>query len=77
MDGNLAPIYGARLIYLERFDKKENRFKYTNRAFHGTNEPHNIGKPTSMGCVYHYDHDIIYLYSFIPYDTLVISVKSI
>ena len=77
IDKNLAPIYGARLIYLEKWDDESKSFKFTNRAFHGTNEPENIGQPTSMGCVYHFDHDIIYLYSFIPHDTLVISVQTI
>ncbi len=77
IDKNLAPIYGARLIYMEKYNEKTKQFRKTNRAFHGTNEPHNIGKPTSMGCVYHYDEDIIYLYSFIPNHTLVVSVESI
>ena len=49
----------------------------TTKAFHGTNEPFNIGKPTSMGCVYHYDEDIIDLYAFIPKNTLVITIKKV
>ena len=77
IDKNLKPIYGARLIYLEQYNQKTARFVKTNKAFHGTNEPENIGKPTSMGCVYHYDEDIIYLYSFIPKHSLVVSVKTI
>lgn len=74
---NLQPIYGARLIYLEKYNLKKKQFIKTNKAFHGTNEPFNIGKPTSMGCVYHYDEDIIDLYSYIPKHSLVISVKNI
>ena len=74
---NLQPIYGARLIYLEKYNGKKKRFIKTNKAFHGTNEPYNIGKPTSMGCVYHYDEDIIDLYAYIPEHSLVISVKNI
>ena len=77
IETNLKPIYGARLIYLDKYNYKTKTFIRTNKAFHGTNEPENIGNPTSMGCVYHYDHDIIYLYSFIPENTLVISVKNI
>ena len=73
----LKPIYGARLIYLEKYNQRTKQFVKTNKAFHGTNEPFNIGKPTSMGCVYHYDEDIIYLYSFIPEHSLVVSVKNI
>ena len=73
----LKPIYGARLIYLDKYNDQTKQFIRTNKAFHGTNEPENIGKPTSMGCVYHYDHDIIDIYSFIPENTLVISVKNI
>ena len=44
--------------------KKQKQFRQTNKAFHGTNEPYNIGKPTSIGCVYHYDKDIIDLYTY-------------
>jgi len=77
IDRNLAPIYGARLIYLDQYHPDRQAFVKTNKAFHGTNEPFNIGQPTSMGCVYHYDEDIIDLYAFIPDHTLVISVKNI
>ncbi|MBL6723090.1 MAG: L,D-transpeptidase [Candidatus Margulisbacteria bacterium] len=77
MNENLAPIYGARLIYLEKYNKEKQKFVRTNRAFHGTNEPENIGQPTSMGCVYHFDQDIIDLYEYIPKDTLVITKKMI
>ena len=77
IEKDLAPIYGARLIYLEKYHEDTKTFRKTNRAFHGTNEPHNIGNPTSMGCVYHFDEDIIDLYSYIPKHTLVIGVKNI
>jgi lipoprotein-anchoring transpeptidase ErfK/SrfK len=77
IEKDLAAIYGARLIYLEKYLEDRQVFIKTNLAFHGTNEPFNIGQPTSMGCVYHYDEDIIDLYAFIPNHTLVISVKSI
>ena len=77
LDGDLAPLYGPRLIYLEKYQPDNQMFVKTNRAFHGTNEPNNIGRPTSMGCVYHYNHDIIDIYSFIPDQTLVVSVKHI
>ena len=77
IETGLKPIYGARLIYLDKYNDQTKQFIRTNKAFHGTNEPENIGKPTSMGCVYHYDHDIIDIYSFIPENTLVISVKNI
>ena len=72
---NLAPIYGARLIYLEKYNPVTQTFIQTNKAFHGTNEPHNIGQPTSMGCVYHYDQDMIDLFEFIPRNTIVITKK--
>ena len=73
----LKPIYGARLIYMEKYRKDKKAFVKTNKAFHGTNEPFNIGKPTSMGCVYHYDKDIIDLYSFIPNHSLIVTVNQI
>ena len=77
MAQDLAPIYGARLIYLEKYRPDLQKFVKTNKALHGTNEPFNIGQPTSMGCVYHYDEDIIDLYTFIPNHSLVVSVKKI
>ena len=77
MDKNLAPIYGVRLIYLDKYNVNKKKFYRTNKAFHGTNEPQNIGKPTSMGCVYHFDEDILDIYSFIPKHTLVITVKEV
>jgi hypothetical protein len=73
IDTNLAPIYGARLIYLDTYNVQKKQFLQTNRAFHGTNEPQNIGNPTSMGCVYHMDRDIIDIYTYIPEHTLVVS----
>ena len=75
MDKGLADIYGPANI-LRKDSQKTKQFRQTNKAFHGTNEPYNIGKPTSMGCVYHYDKDIIDLYTYIPHHT-VISVKKI
>ena len=63
--------------YLEKYNPRTNQFFKTNKAFHGTNEPENIGQPTSMGCVYHFDQDIIDLYEYIPKDTLVITKKMI
>ena len=72
-----ADIYGPRLIYLEKYNIKKQMFVKTNKAFHGTNEPENIGKPTSMGCVYHLNQDIKNIYSYIPNNTIVISLKSI
>ena len=77
MDKDLAAIYGARLIYLEKYNFNTKKFVKSNKAFHGTNEPYNIGKPTSMGCVYHFDEDIIDLYTFIPKNTLVITIKKV
>ena len=70
-----SDIYGPRLISLEKYNPSNKTFMKTNKAFHGTNEPENIGKPTSMGCVYHYNSDIEYIYSFIPINTLVISTR--
>ena len=72
-----AEIYGPRLISLEKYSPEKKTFIKTNKAFHGTNEPENIGKPTSMGCIYHTNHDILSIYSFIPENTIVISVKHI
>lgn len=73
----LKPIYGARLIYMEKYREDKKTFVKTNKAFHGTNEPFNIGKPTSMGCVYHFDETIIDLYSYIPNHSLIVTVKRI
>ena len=77
IENGLKPIYGARLIYMEKYRTDKKAFVKTNKAFHGTDEPYNIGQPTSMGCVYHYDEDIVDIYSFIPNHSLIVSVKRI
>jgi hypothetical protein len=69
-------LFGSRLIYLEYYDSVEKKFIPTTRAFHGTSEERNIGNPTSMGCVYHRNHDIIEIYTAIPDNVLVIVTES-
>jgi hypothetical protein len=71
---NLPELYGPRLIYLEAYNPLRKNFVKTVKAFHGTNEPQNLGKPTSMGCVYHSNRDIIELYDLVPDKTLVLTV---
>lgn len=72
---NLEPLYGPRLIYLQYYNPYKKKFVDTRKAFHGTDEPQNLGKPTSMGCVYHHNDDIIKLYDMLPDKTLVITVQ--
>lgn len=72
-DSDLEEIYGPRLMFLEVWDKGE--FVKTTRAFHGTNEPENLGQPTSLGCVNHSNEDIVELYDLLPQGTLVISTN--
>ena len=36
--------------FFQKYNIKKQTFVKTNKAFHGTKEPENIGKPTSMGC---------------------------
>jgi hypothetical protein len=70
------PLYGARLIFLEYYDELNKKFVRTERAFHGTSEEHNIGHPTSMGCVYHRNRDIVEIYDLIPDNVLVVVTPS-
>lgn len=72
---DLEPLYGPRLIYLQYYNPYKKQFIDTLKAFHGTDEPHNLGRPTSMGCVYHHNNDIIELYEILPDKTLVITVE--
>ena len=75
IDSDLIPLYGPRLIYLEYYNRVKKEFVKTRKAFHGTDEPLNIGKATSMGCVYHHNDVILKLYDMLPDHTLVITVK--
>jgi len=75
VSSNLQSIYGPRLIYLDQYNPIKHKFIHTAKAFHGTNEPNNLGKATSMGCVYHHNDVIIPLYDMLPDKTLVITVK--
>jgi hypothetical protein len=73
VDSNLTEIYGPRLMYIEKWNGTE--FVKTQKALHGTNEPENLGKATSLGCIYHSNEDITELYDWIPQGTLVITVE--
>ncbi|MBU1110697.1 CapA family protein [Patescibacteria group bacterium] len=70
-DSGLGGIYGPRLLFLEVWDK--NQFIETTRAFHGTNEPEKIGTNFGLGCVYHYNEDILEIYDLLPPETLVVT----
>ena len=75
MDKDLAPIYGVRLIFMEKYNPKTQTYRETNLAFHGTNEPERIGSASSMGCVYHYDRDMLKLYDLLPRHSLILTVN--
>jgi hypothetical protein len=74
VEKDLIPLYGARLIYMEKYISRLKKFVKTKKAFHGTEEPNNLGRPTSMGCVYHHNNVIKKLYRLLPDKTLVITV---
>ncbi|MFC1771142.1 L,D-transpeptidase [Candidatus Margulisiibacteriota bacterium] len=75
VEKDLIPLYGPRLIYLEKYLPGSQSFIKTKKAFHGTKEPFNLGNPTSMGCVYHHNDVIKKLYNILPGNTLVITKK--
>jgi len=75
LDKGLKPLYGPRLIFMEYYNSYKKEFIETKKAFHGTDEPQILGKPLSMGCVYHSNEDIIELYDYLPAETLVITTK--
>lgn len=70
---SLGEIYGPKLMYLEWWNGES--FEETLRALHGTNEPENLGSPTSMGCIYHDNNDILELYELTPEGTIVMTVE--
>jgi lipoprotein-anchoring transpeptidase ErfK/SrfK len=73
LEGNLSPIYGPRLMMLDRLTRSG--WIQTDVALHGTNEPEILGTPQSLGCVYHDNADIIPLYDMLAVGTLVVSIK--
>jgi uncharacterized membrane protein (UPF0182 family) len=75
LDTGLKEMYGPRLIGMYYYNPYRKDWIKTMKAFHGTNEPENLGLPTSMGCVYHSNQDIVEIYDYIPDNTLVIVTK--
>jgi hypothetical protein len=73
VESGLAPLYGARLMMLDRLYK--GKWIKTNVALHGTDTPEMLGTPESLGCVYHSNVDIIALYDLIDIGTYVVAVE--
>ncbi|OQX50970.1 hypothetical protein B5M47_02545, partial [candidate division CPR3 bacterium 4484_211] len=67
----LSQLYGPRLMFFELWDNGQ--FKETTRAFHGTSEPEKIGSNFGLGCVYHYNKDILEIYDLLPRGSLVVT----
>lgn len=72
-DSGLAALYGPRLMMMDRY--VSGRWIETDVALHGTDEPENLGRPVSLGCVYHDNADIIQLYDLLPVGTLVVAIR--
>lgn len=72
-DSNLDSIYGLRLMILER--QIGGLWIQTDVALHGTEEAELLGTPSSLGCIYHDNADIIELYDMLEIGTLVVSIK--
>lgn len=68
----LSPIYGPRLIMLDRWTGKQ--WISTEVGLHGTNDEEILGTPVSLGCVYHRNADIIELYDLISIGTFVVAI---
>lgn len=73
VESGLAPLYGARLMMLDRLYKGS--WIKTNVALHGTDTPEILGTPESLGCVYHSNVDIIALYDLIAIGTYVVAIE--
>lgn len=73
VDSNLASIYGARLMMLE---KRVNGVWYrTKLALHGTDQEHLIGTPFTLGCIYHKNVDIIELFGMLEVGDYVVTIE--
>ena len=72
-ESGMAPLYGARLMMLDRF--VGGNWIRTEVALHGTNTPEILGTPESLGCVYHDNVDIIALYDLIAIGTYVVAIE--
>lgn len=72
-DYNLEPLYGPRLMWLEK--RVGNGWMETEVALHGTNTPEILGTPSSLGCIYHENADIIELYELLDVGTLVVAIE--
>jgi hypothetical protein len=73
VDSDLIPLYGARLIKMDR--RSEGEWITSGIALHGTNTPEILGTPESIGCVYHSNVDIIALYELIDIGTYVVVIR--
>lgn len=72
IDYEVAPLYGPRMMMLERYFQGE--WITTTVALHGTNEPTRIGTPFSLGCVYHNNADIITLFDLLSIGDFVVAI---
>lgn len=69
----LAPIYGDCILHLNV--RSGDQWVHTNRALHGTNTPDIIGTPKSLGCVYHYNEDILEVCEILGKGDIVITIE--
>ena len=72
-DQGLAPLYGPRLLMLDR-RTPSGIFVKTFIALHGTNQPEILGEPRSLGCIYFHNRDILGIYDLLKVGDLVATI---
>ncbi len=72
-DQGLTPLYGPRLLMLDR-RTPSGIFVKTFIALHGTNQPEILGEPRSLGCIYFHNRDILGIYDLLKVGDLVATI---
>jgi hypothetical protein len=73
LSGEFAPLYGPRIMMLDK--RVGETWMTTQVALHGTNQPDMLGVPSSLGCIYHKNVDIIELFEILEVGDYVVAVE--
>ncbi len=71
--GEFAPTYGPRIMMLHK--RVNGNWVRTQVALHGTDQPNLLGMPTSLGCIYHENVDIIELFEILEVGDYVVAIE--
>lgn len=73
ISGNLDPLYGPRIMMLDK--RVGGNWVVTQVGLHGTNQPELLGSPESLGCIYHENADIIELFEILEVGDYVVAIE--